>query len=494
SNSDVSSVVNGGLVGNNQTGSTSNTSANSSPSNVVNSSNNSAAALSAAQNAAAALQSSQICAICGDRATGKHYGAFSCDGCKGFFRRSVRKNHLYTCRFNRNCVIDKDKRNQCRYCRLRKCFRADMRKEAVQNERDRISCRRPSYDEASSGCGTSLQVLVRAEMCSRKICPPPSDNNFQSKKIANIDDIGNSMKQQLLILVEWAKCIPAFTELAIDDQVALLKAHAGEHLLLGLSKRSLMLKDVLLLGNDHIMPRLTPDPEITRIGCRIIDEIVAVMKDVNIDDNEFACLKAIVFFDPAAKDLTEPHKVKSVRHQIQVCLEDYVNDRQYDSRGRFGELLLILPSLQSITWQLIEQIQFAKVFGTAKIDNLIQEMLLSIERVLTTCFSPTTGQTFPDPSMSSGSSSNSSSLGQSVSQMVNVIMSQDSSDLRQSMLSNGATAAGPGMFGNDLVSVLGGGGTQHQHSPGMQTPTHDMQQTPVTFKREIMDTEVSNFQ
>lgn len=42
---------------------------------------------------------SQHCAICGDRATGKHYGAASCDGCKGFFRRSVRKNHLYTCRF-----------------------------------------------------------------------------------------------------------------------------------------------------------------------------------------------------------------------------------------------------------------------------------------------------------------------------------------------------------------------------------------------------------
>jgi hypothetical protein len=38
------------------------------------------------------------CAICGDRATGKHYGAASCDGCKGFFRRSVRKNHVYTCR------------------------------------------------------------------------------------------------------------------------------------------------------------------------------------------------------------------------------------------------------------------------------------------------------------------------------------------------------------------------------------------------------------
>ncbi len=72
---------------------------------------------------------SQFCAICGDRATGKHYGAASCDGCKGFFRRSVRKNHVYTCRFSRNCVVDKDKRNQCRYCRLKKCFRAGMRKE-----------------------------------------------------------------------------------------------------------------------------------------------------------------------------------------------------------------------------------------------------------------------------------------------------------------------------------------------------------------------------
>ena len=72
---------------------------------------------------------SQYCAICGDRATGKHYGAASCDGCKGFFRRSVRKNHVYTCRFNRNCIVDKDKRNQCRYCRLRKCFRAGMKKE-----------------------------------------------------------------------------------------------------------------------------------------------------------------------------------------------------------------------------------------------------------------------------------------------------------------------------------------------------------------------------
>lgn len=77
-----------------------------------------------------------------------------------------------------------------------------------------------------------------------------------------------------------------------------------------------------------------------------------------------------------AKGLSDPGKIKRMRYQVQVSLEDYINDRQYDSRGRFGELLLLLPTLQSITWQMIEQIQFVKLFGMAKIDNLLQEMLL----------------------------------------------------------------------------------------------------------------------
>ncbi|XP_071444854.1 hepatocyte nuclear factor 4-gamma-like [Hetaerina americana] len=330
----------------------------------------------------------QQCAICGDRATGKHYGAASCDGCKGFFRRSVRKNHLYTCRFSRNCVVDKDKRNQCRYCRLRKCFKAGMKKEAVQNERDRISCRRPSYEEQSAGNGLSVSSLLNAEMLSRQVGAslepgsPTSDYDLSSKKFANINDVCESMKQQLLILVEWAKYIQAFTELPLDDQVALLRAHAGEHLLLGLARRSLHLKDILLLGNNCIITRhpmesgISSDVDISRVGTRIMDELVRPLAEVQVDDSEFACLKAIVFFDPNAKGLSEPARIKCLRYQIQINLEDYISDRQYDSRGRFGELLLALPALQSITWQMIEQIQFAKLFGVARIDSLLQEMLL----------------------------------------------------------------------------------------------------------------------
>ncbi|XP_055300566.1 transcription factor HNF-4 homolog isoform X3 [Sitodiplosis mosellana] len=334
-------------------------------------------------------QSLQTCAICGDRATGKHYGASSCDGCKGFFRRSVRKNQFYTCRFSRVCVVDKDKRNQCRYCRLRKCFKAGMKKEAVQNERDRISCRRQSNDDPDPGNGLAVTSLLKAEMESRQskagsvLENDATNEDLANKQFASINDVCESMRQQLLILVEWAKHIPAFNDLQLDDQVALLRAHAGEHLLLGLSRRSMHLKDVLLLGNNCIITKHCPDAQISpnldisRIGARIIDELVRGMKDVNIDDSELACIKALVFFDPQARGLNEPQRIKALRHQILNNLEDYVSDRQYDSRGRFGEILLLLPVLQSITWQMIEQIQFAKFFGMAHIDTLLQEMLLA---------------------------------------------------------------------------------------------------------------------
>ncbi|KAL0156665.1 hypothetical protein M9458_047911, partial [Cirrhinus mrigala] len=113
-----------------------------------------------------------------------------------------------------------------------------------------------------------------------------------------------------------------------------------------------------------------------RVSNRVLDELVLPFQDIQIDDNEYAALKAIVFFDPDAKSLRDPSKIKAMRYQVQMSLEDYINDRQYDSRGRFGELLLLLPTLQSITWQMIEQLQFIKLFGLAKIDNLLQEMLL----------------------------------------------------------------------------------------------------------------------
>lgn len=61
---------------------------------------------------------------------------------------------------------------------------------------------------------------------------------------------------------------------------------------------------------------------------------------------------------------------------MQTSLEDYINERSFDCRGKFGEILLLLPTLQSSATSMVEQLQFARLFGVAKVDNLLQEMLL----------------------------------------------------------------------------------------------------------------------
>ncbi|XP_017323491.1 nuclear receptor subfamily 2 group C member 2 isoform X1 [Ictalurus punctatus] len=111
----------------------------------------------------------EYCVVCGDKASGRHYGAVSCEGCKGFFKRSVRKSLTYSCRSNQDCVVNKHHRNRCQFCRLRKCLEMGMKMESVQSERKPLDLPR----EKPVNCAASTEkIYIRKDLRSPLIATP----------------------------------------------------------------------------------------------------------------------------------------------------------------------------------------------------------------------------------------------------------------------------------------------------------------------------------
>uniref|UniRef100_A0A665TH02 Nuclear receptor subfamily 2, group C, member 2 n=1 Tax=Echeneis naucrates TaxID=173247 RepID=A0A665TH02_ECHNA len=129
----------------------------------------------------------EYCVVCGDKASGRHYGAVSCEGCKGFFKRSVRKNLTYSCRSKQDCIINKHHRNRCQFCRLRKCLNMGMKTESVQSERKPIDI---APREKHANCAASTQkIYIRKDLNSPLIATPTfiSDTETDGSRSSLLD-------------------------------------------------------------------------------------------------------------------------------------------------------------------------------------------------------------------------------------------------------------------------------------------------------------------
>uniref|UniRef100_A0A9L0R1J3 Nuclear receptor subfamily 2 group F member 1 n=1 Tax=Equus caballus TaxID=9796 RepID=A0A9L0R1J3_HORSE len=243
------------------------------------------------------------CVVCGDKSSGKHYGQFTCEGCKSFFKRSVRRNLTYTCRANRNCPIDQHHRNQCQYCRLKKCLKVGMRREAVQRGRMPPTQPNPGQYALTNGdplnghCYLSgyISLLLRAE-------PYPTSRYgsqcMQPNNIMGIENICELAARLLFSAVEWARNIPFFPDLQITDQVSLLRLTWSELFVLNAAQCSMPLHVAPLLAAAglHASPMSADRVVAFMDHIRIFQEQVEKLKALHVDSAEYSCLKAIVLF------------------------------------------------------------------------------------------------------------------------------------------------------------------------------------------------------
>ncbi|XP_049807891.1 ecdysone-induced protein 75B, isoforms C/D isoform X2 [Schistocerca nitens] len=219
-----------------------------------------------------------LCRVCGDKASGFHYGVHSCEGCKGFFRRSIQQKIQYRpCTKNQQCSILRVNRNRCQYCRLKKCIAVGMSRDAVRfgrvpkREKARIlaamqqSSSSRSHDKALAheleDQSALLARVVRAHLdtcdftrdkvapllasararptytsCPATLACPlnPSPQPLTGQQEL-LQDFSKRFSPAIRGVVEFAKRIPGFALLPQDDQVTLLKAGVFEVLLVRLA-------------------------------------------------------------------------------------------------------------------------------------------------------------------------------------------------------------------------------------------------------------------
>ncbi|RWS27373.1 retinoic acid receptor RXR-alpha-B-like protein, partial [Leptotrombidium deliense] len=326
--------------------------------------------------------SKHLCSICGDRASGKHYG------CKGFFKRTVRKDLTYACREERNCIIDKRQRNRCQYCRYQKCLMMGMKREAVQEERQRNKDKNENEVESTSNSHHDMPIdrILEAEL--------RVDSKNDEIHISDPTRIHcHAAERQIYQLVDWAKHIPHFTELPIEDQIALLKSGWNELLIAEFSHRSMNVKDGIVLAPGLIVQRNSAHSAgVGAIFDRVLVELVSKMREMKMDKTELGCLRAIVLFNPGlccyyreqrlfnytpaeTKGVKSTTQVDNLREKVYAVLEQYCKETYMDQGGRFAKLLLRLPALRSIGLKCLEHLFYRKLIGETPIDSFLLSLL-----------------------------------------------------------------------------------------------------------------------
>ncbi|XP_068157710.1 protein ultraspiracle [Drosophila tropicalis] len=383
--------------------------------------------------------SKHLCSICGDRASGKHYGVYSCEGCKGFFKRTVRKDLTYACRENRNCIIDKRQRNRCQYCRYQKCLSCGMKREAVQEERQRgarASAGRPAPPNAGSGGGGgggggggsagvggggqdefmptsvsrdfNIERLLEAEQRAEnqsgdralsflRVGP---NSTVQPEYKGAVSALCQVVNKQLYQMVEYARLMPHFAQLPLDDQVILLKAAWNELLIANVAWCSIGSVDDVSsgMGHDSAFERRSPvlQPQqlflnqsfsyhrnsaikagVSTIFDRILSELSVKMKRLNLDRRELTCLKAIILYNPDIRGIKNRAEIEMCREKVYACLDEHCRQEHPGDDGRFAQLLLRLPALRSISLKCLDHLFFFRIISDRPLEDLFIEQLES---------------------------------------------------------------------------------------------------------------------
>ncbi|XP_048474278.1 estrogen-related receptor gamma-like [Rhincodon typus] len=329
----------------------------------------------------------RLCLVCGDTASGYHYGVASCEACKAFFKRTIQGNIDYSCPARNDCEITKRRRKSCQSCRFMKCLKVGMMKEGVRLDRVRGGRQkyRRRFEESTVGylnsqcCQLSKKsgnkivshlLLVEPDKIFAMADPTAPENDV--KVLTTLCDL---VDRELVIIINWAKHVPGFSTLSLGDQMGLLQSAWMEVLILGLVFRSLPYEEGLVYADNLVLER----EQCRMVGlldlyCTLL-QLITKYRKLQLDKEEFVTLKAMALANSDSMSIENVEAIQNLQDLLHEALQDYETDQHLADPHRSGKLLMTLPLLRQTANKAIQNFRRVVTEGKVPMHKLFLEML-----------------------------------------------------------------------------------------------------------------------
>ncbi|CAB3250081.1 unnamed protein product [Arctia plantaginis] len=340
---------------------------------------------------AAPSSPSQLCAVCGDTAACQHYGVRTCEGCKGFFKRTVQKGSKYVCLAEKSCPVDKRRRNRCQFCRFQKCLNVGMVKEVVRTDslkgrRGRLPSKPKCPQESPPSPPISLiTALVRAHVdtspdfanldYSQYREPNPMEHPMSDLEV--IQQFYTLLTTSIDMIKIFADKVPGYVELCPEDREQLFASARLELFVLRLAYRTRPEDTKLTFCNGVVLDKRQCQRSFGDWLHAVLD-FSNTLHSMDIDISTFACLCALTLITER-HGLKEPHRVEQLQMRIIGCLRAHMPGGGTTSGGapHFSRVLGALPELRSLSVQGLQRIFYLKLEDLVPAPPFIENMFRS---------------------------------------------------------------------------------------------------------------------
>ncbi|XP_078258948.1 progesterone receptor-like isoform X1 [Rhinoraja longicauda] len=343
------------------------------------------------------LSLQKLCLICGDEASGCHYGVLTCGSCKVFFKRAVEGQHKYLCAGRNDCIIDKIRRKNCPACRLRKCYQAGMvlgarklrkfsklknignNQSSLQSEMTLSSVNpvaMPKITLHSAGGVQFTPTLISIlQIIEPEVVYAGYDNSQPDSSNYLLTSLNRLCERQLVAVVKWAKSVPGFRNLHIDDQMTLIQYSWMGLMVFAMGWRSYkhVKGKMLYFAPDLIFNEQRMQKSAMYDLCIAMRQISQEFIHLQVTQEEFLCMKTLILLN------TIPLEGLKSQSYFEEMRRDYIRELsrainlQEKSAQTSSQRLYQLTKLMDSMHELVKRLhQFC-------LNTFVQSQALSVE-------------------------------------------------------------------------------------------------------------------